>query len=146
MDLKDLKRLAESLDDNSKRELIYFLQSRTNGAGTPIRAIDEIQELKHKNGLVCPHCENHSVVRFGKYTIKTRSGTVKRQRYRCKSCLQTFNDLTNTPLQRTRRPHLWVRFIECMIEGFSLRKCAELLHEEVTYVTLFYGDIKFYPP
>jgi hypothetical protein len=25
-----------------------------------------------------------------------------------------------------------------MIEGFSLRKCAELLHNEVTYVTLFY--------
>jgi len=39
----------------------------------------------------------------------------KNKRYRCKSCLQTFNDLTNTPLQRTRRPHIWVRFIECMI-------------------------------
>jgi len=25
-----------------------------------------------------------------------------------------------------------------MIEGFSLRKCAELLLDEVTYVTLFY--------
>lgn len=25
-----------------------------------------------------------------------------------------------------------------MIEGFSLRKCAEILHEEVTHVTLFY--------
>jgi transposase-like protein len=36
---------------------------------------------------------------------KTRTGDVKRQRYRCKSCRQTFNDLTNTPIQRTRRPH-----------------------------------------
>lgn len=27
MDLKELKKLAETLDDNSKRELIYFLQS-----------------------------------------------------------------------------------------------------------------------
>ncbi|MDQ0914615.1 transposase-like protein [Paenibacillus sp. V4I5] len=77
-------------------------------------------------------------MRFGKYVIKTRAGEVKRQRYRCKACCQTFNDLTNTPLQRTRRPHLWVRFIECMIEGFSLRKCAEILHDEVSYVTLFY--------
>lgn len=25
-----------------------------------------------------------------------------------------------------------------MIEGFSLRKCAKLLHDEVTHVTLFY--------
>lgn len=104
----------------------------------PIRAIDEIQEQKHIGGLVLSTSESHSVVRFGKYVIKTRAGEVKRQRYRCKFCRQTFNDLTNTPLQRTRRPHLWVRFIECMIEGFSLRKCAEKLGEEVTYVTLFY--------
>lgn len=76
--------------------------------------------------------------RFGKYVIKTLAGEVKRQRYRCKSCQQTFNDLTDTPLQRTRRPHLWVRFIECMIDGFSLRKCAKLLRDEVTHVTLFY--------
>jgi transposase-like protein len=100
--------------------------------------IDEIQEQKHKAGLVCPHCDSYFVVRFGKYLIKTRTGEVKRQRYRCKACRQTFNDLTNTPLQRTRRPHLWVRFIECMIEGFSLRKCADQLNGEVTHVTLFY--------
>ncbi|MDQ0058660.1 transposase-like protein [Paenibacillus harenae] len=30
------------------------------------------------------------------------------------------------------------RFVECMIEGFSLRKCAEQLNDEVTHVTLFY--------
>lgn len=114
------------------------MQSRINGVSAPVRAIDEIQEQKHKDGLVCPHCKTHSVVRFGKYIVKTRAREVKRQRYRCKSCRQTFNDLTNTPHQRTRRPHLWVRFIECMIEGYSLRKCAEQLNDEVTHVTLFY--------
>lgn len=31
MDLKELKKLADTLDDNGKRELIYFLQSRTKG-------------------------------------------------------------------------------------------------------------------
>lgn len=77
-------------------------------------------------------------MRFGKYVIQTRAGEVKRQRYHCKSCGQTFNDLTNTPLQRTRKPHLWVRFIECMMEGYSLRRCAEELGNEVTHVTLFY--------
>lgn len=117
MEMKELKKLANALDDKSKQELIQFLQSRIERTTTPIRAIDEIQEQKHKHGLVCPHCKNHSVVRFGKYIIKTRVGEVKRQRYRCKTCCQTFNDLTNTPLQRTRRPHLWIRFIECMIEG-----------------------------
>lgn len=46
--------------------------------------------------------------------------------------------MTNTPLQRTRRPHVWARFIEFMIEGYSLRKCAKELYGEVTHVTLFY--------
>ncbi|MFD0693332.1 IS1595 family transposase [Paenibacillus sp. GCM10027628] len=137
MDLKELIKLAKGLDSKDKQQLILSLQSGTNGAA-PNRVIDEIHEQKHKDGLVCPHCHSHTVVRIGKYTITTRAGEVKRQRYRCKSCLQTFNDLTNTPLQRTRRPHLWVRFIELMIEGFSLRKCAELMYEEVSFVTLFY--------
>lgn len=30
------------------------------------------------------------------------------------------------------------KHIECMIEGYSLRKSAEKLHGEVTHVTLFY--------
>jgi ribosomal protein L37AE/L43A len=86
MNLKELKKLADTLDDSGKQELIFFLQSRTKGVSAPVRAIDEIQEQKHKDGLVCPHCKTHSVVRFGKYAVKTRAGEVKRQRYRCKSC------------------------------------------------------------
>ncbi|MNL65305.1 hypothetical protein D3C87_1896190 [compost metagenome] len=44
MDLKELKKFADTLDDNGKRELIYFLQLRTKGVAVPVRAIDEIQE------------------------------------------------------------------------------------------------------
>ncbi|SEB46232.1 hypothetical protein SAMN05443246_0492 [Paenibacillus sp. GP183] len=51
MDLKELKKLADTLDDNGKRELIHFLQSQTKGVAVPVRAIDEIQERKHKDGL-----------------------------------------------------------------------------------------------
>ncbi len=54
MDLKELKRLADTLDDNGKRELIYFLQSRTKGMAVPVRVIDEIQEQKHKKGTRLP--------------------------------------------------------------------------------------------
>lgn len=103
---KGTEKLATALNDSEKRELVYFLQTRTTGIANQIPAIDEIQEQKHKDGLVCPHCKNHSVLRFGKYAVKTCTGEVKRQHYRCKSCRQTFNDLTNTPLQRTRRPHI----------------------------------------
>jgi hypothetical protein len=63
MNLKDLKKVADALDNNSKLELLQFLQSRITGITAPIRAIDEIQEQKHKAGLVCPHCDSHFVVR-----------------------------------------------------------------------------------
>lgn len=43
----------------------------------PIHAIDEIQVQKHKASLVCPHCDSHFIVRFGKYIIKTCAGEVK---------------------------------------------------------------------
>ncbi|MDM5312239.1 hypothetical protein QUF69_16185 [Peribacillus frigoritolerans] len=34
MDVKELKKLADTLDDKGKQELIFFLQSRTNGVST----------------------------------------------------------------------------------------------------------------
>ena len=61
---------------------------------------------------------------------------MKRQRYRCKDCQKTFTDVTNTPLQWSHLPHKWLDFIQCMIEGYSLRKASELI--DVHYVTLFY--------
>src|SRR5574337_529457 len=54
----------------------------------------------------------------------------------CKDCGKTFTDVTNTPLHGTHLPHKWLEFVQCMIEGYSLRKSAELLG--VHYVTLFY--------
>ena len=72
MDLKE-RKLLDTLDDSSKQELLFFLQSRTKGVSAPVRAIDRIQELKYKDGFVCPHYITHSVVRFGKYAVKTRA-------------------------------------------------------------------------
>lgn len=123
MDLRELKKLADSLDDSGKQERIHYLQSQTKGVSSPIRAIDEIQEQKYKCGLVCPHCQTRAVVRFGEYVVKTRAREVKRQRYGCKSCRQAFNDLTNTPLQRTRRPRVWVRRMELRRATLEIVAC-----------------------
>ncbi|MET3682890.1 flagellar biosynthesis regulator FlaF [Alkalibacillus flavidus] len=62
---------------------------------------------------------------------------MRKQRYRCKACRKTFTDITNTALYRTRHLYRWMKFIEFMIEGYSLRKSAELIGG-VTHVTLFY--------
>lgn len=50
---------------------------------------------------------------------------------------KTFTDLTNTVLYRTRHLNQWIKFIECKIEGYSLRKSANLIGN-ITHVTLFY--------
>lgn len=55
------------------------------GMSSSVRAIDEIHEQKHKDGLVCPYCDTYSVVRFGRYAVKTRAGEVKRQRDRIRT-------------------------------------------------------------
>ena len=39
-------------------------------------------------------------MRHGKYH--------SRQRYKCKDCFKTFNDMTNTPIGGTHKPHLWL--------------------------------------
>ncbi|XBU94001.1 hypothetical protein ABOA58_11535 [Peribacillus frigoritolerans] len=47
MELKEIKKLANALNESGKQQIVYFLQSRTKPMSAPIRAIDEIQVQKH---------------------------------------------------------------------------------------------------
>ncbi len=77
------------------------------------------------------------MVRFGKYIVKIGTNDVERQRYRCIDCRKTFTDVTNTPLYRIPKPDKWIEFIKCTLDGYSLRKSAELIRG-AHFVTLFY--------
>mgnify|MGYP005861848111 FL=1 len=79
----------------------------------------ELRENRFKEGQICIYCGSSMVRRFGKYR--------NRQRFHCRLCHRTFNDLTATPIHRTHHLDKWGRYLECMIEGFSIRKCAKLL-------------------
>ena len=46
------------------------------------------------------------------------------QRYRCKSCLKTFNAATGTPLARLRKKEKWLEYSKAMVDGLSVRKAA----------------------
>ena len=76
----------------------------------------------------CPRCGSHEVVKNGKYYGK--------QRYKCKHCRSTFSQFTNTPFSMTHYPDKWANFMECMLQGMSLRNTAFKIN--VSYVTLFY--------
>lgn len=90
--------------------------------------LQQLQTQRMESGLACPHCSSPSVIGHGKYR--------DRQRYKCKECNRTFNDLTNTPMHRTHYPTKFIKFMECMIKGYSLYRSALIVG--VTLVTVFY--------
>jgi transposase-like protein len=130
--IEEIRKLSTADQYRLKEFFVNSLASHS--ASEPV--FKEVSERKHKNGYTCTHCHSNNAVRFGKYEVKMGTKTLKRQRYRCKDCGKTFTDVTNTPLYRTHLPDKWIEFIQCMIEGYSLRKSSELLG--VHYVTLFY--------
>ena len=74
-------------------------------------------ETKIEN-LLCPYCQSGSFVRWGKRNDL--------QRYHCKDCHKKFNSLTKTPLARLRKKGLWLMYSECLKEGLSVRKTANI--------------------
>jgi transposase-like protein/IS1 family transposase len=138
MNLAEIVNEIQQLDEMTQQRLLAYLQSSIGNViygKEPITK--EIKERKNEKGFVCPHCQSTQVVRFGKYTIKSSVKVIEKQRYKCKSCTKTFTDLSNTPLNRTRKMDKWLKFIECMIEGHSLRKSAMIIGR-ISWVTLFY--------
>lgn len=72
------------------------------------------------NGRVCPNCCCTHISRYG----LTPKG---KQRYLCNGCKKTFVITTNSIASGTRKSfNVWERFVECMINGFSVRKSADI--------------------
>jgi transposase-like protein len=112
-------RTITDLDQTQKALLYQILHETMNPTAKTISNLVEIRENRFKDGLKCIHCKSLNVRKFGKYR--------NRQRYQCRSCRRTFNDLTGTPLHRTQYIAKWGKYLKYMIEGYSIRKCAELV-------------------
>lgn len=109
------KALLKALDDlniQQDRILRDYLKSKALHREVSLRLETPYSELR------CPHCQSTELTRWGK-----RSDM---QRYRCKKCRKTFNSLTKTPLARLRRKGHWLDYAQCIKEGLSIRKAAEV--------------------
>lgn len=91
--------------------------------------MDSFRESRFSHGSNCPYCEGAYVIKYGKKN--------NQQRYKCKNCDKTFMECTKSVFSKTHLPlKKWLRFVECMVAGFSVRKCAEIV--EVCVKTAFY--------
>jgi transposase-like protein len=92
------------------------------------KIVGEIREVRFSGGLACVHCGSVNIKRNGKYR--------SRQRYLCKECGKSFNDMTASPISGTHYPHKWLKYFQMMIEGVTLPKIAEELQIHIS--TAFY--------
>lgn len=79
---------------------------------------DELIQPLFEASAQCPYCNSSQLKKWGK------SGTI--QRYRCKGCLKTFNNKTNTPLAHLHKCHLWEEYARCMMLKLTLRESADI--------------------
>lgn len=91
-------------------------------------AFTSIRETRFKEGLGCIHFGSVKVKRNGKYR--------DRQRYICRDCGKSFNDLPSTPISGTRYLGKWAKYFQLMAEGYSLPKIAKRL--KIHLSTAFY--------
>ncbi|MFA9558757.1 IS1595 family transposase [Evansella sp. AB-rgal1] len=145
MNVKDIIKAIQELNPGDKHRLRAYLINALTASSSTGNVLHEISERKNKEGYHCPDCDSEHIVRNGTYTTPVDGDEVEKQRYLCKGCKRTFTDLTNSTLYRTRRLNKWIKFVECMIEGYSLRKSADLINADkldsetdISYVTLFY--------
>jgi len=83
-------------------------------------ATTRARERRFHDGFACPRCRAHDVQRWG----RERTGM---QRYRCRACRRTFNDLTGTAMAGTRMPAVWESYAETMRQSLSCRRAAAIL-------------------
>lgn len=115
----NLQEIFLKLTDDEKVKLFHMLKSEQ-------KENNSLVELRFQNGLFCPKCGCvEHIVKFG---FKNNH-----QRFRCKNCGRIFNEVTNSPLMGTKKDiSIWEKYIECMLNHFSIRKTAKICNINTT--------------
>jgi transposase-like protein len=79
--------------------------------------LSEIGRARFPRGVECPRCSASDIRPWGHF-----SG---RRRYRCKSCLRTFSDLTATPVAYLKKVELLRPYVVCLRHSLSVRVAAK---------------------
>jgi len=120
MDINELKEFIKSLS----------LEQLESLAAHIFEIISIKRDAKQYNKPnTCPNCNSINCVKNGKVRGK--------QRFLCKDCQRTFGNRTSLMLSHTKlTDNQWEKYIQCMVQGFSIRKSAEI--SDVCVKTSFY--------
>lgn len=78
-----------------------------------------VKNERFKTGPVCPFCGGTHIVRNGRFRNK--------QRYVCRDCGKSFFVTSNSIVSGTHKGvDVWEQYIDCMMNGYSLRKSAAI--------------------
>jgi transposase-like protein len=120
--INTIKTAIKNLDLSQLEDLSSYIFTELLNVTT------EINDDIHFNN-VCPNCGSIECVKNGKVRGK--------QRFLCRDCYKTFGLNSKSVIANTKIPHTrWLKYINCMINGFSIRKSAEIA--EVCVKTSFY--------
>src|SRR6476469_6761318 len=109
------KRFLKKIATLSKRQRLALTAALRPAIGMD-RAADVLEQAAAAR-RACPSCSSERMYRHGH-----AHGL---QRYRCRSCGKTFNDLTGTPLARLRLKGRWLDYLDTVLASRTVRGAAD---------------------
>ncbi len=110
LDIDVLKQLFTNLSEQDKAKFLSEITFQK-------QAITKL--IQPRKVACCPHCQSKHFVKNGKAN--------NNQRYLCRDCSKTFVEGTGTVFFQTKKSLATIeKYVQCMIEKYPLRKCAEI--------------------
>ncbi|WP_404988894.1 IS1595 family transposase [Clostridium culturomicium] len=116
--VRSIKADISDFNNSQLEQLFNYIGEMLTASSFRANLNKDFRESRFSKGEVCPHCQSTYVVKNGKLNEK--------QRYLCRDCKKSFNDLTKSALSCTKLPiDAWLTYAQGMILGLSIRKNAE---------------------
>ena len=100
-----------ALNQPQRRQVLEALRPAA-GLDQLLTLLDRLRAERRCPACASPHWQRHGQA----------NGL---QRYRCRDCRRTFNDLSGTPLARLRLRGKWIDYLGALLDSLSVRSSAE---------------------
>lgn len=94
--VRSIKADIANLNNSQLEQLFNYIGKMLSASSFRANLGKDFRESRFSKGEVCPHCQSTYVVKNGKLNGK--------QRYLCRDCKKSFNDLTKSALSCTKLP------------------------------------------